>query len=274
MAVEDEPFGPQGGVSPGQLAAEGMSASRIAGLDSGTPDDNDVFPFVAVVDEVAPTHSSTVGGAGHATSVIAIGGKSYTVVASGATGDQINAGSNAATFLANILAKVNADTATTLCTATNPSGNDLLLTGNAGVGATPITLTSNDASFPVTAFSGGVDYSETLQKAASSVMPQPLMSFVDHGNSDLTIDATNWRDYHGKTVSMPSTRTVTVTDGVPSGFWSTIQDVTANTHEIIAGGTLTLQNVDGHNAIKASGHVTVWRDDGDILHLVGETDTV
>ena len=52
-----------------------------------------------------------------AAETVVIGGKTYTFVVSGATGDEINIGTTAAETLVSLMEKINADKETTLCTA-------------------------------------------------------------------------------------------------------------------------------------------------------------
>lgn len=96
---------------------------------------------------------SFAGGADAGT--ISVGSKVYTVVASGATGDQINAGADATEYADNIATKVTADTADTLCTAVN-TGTDLDFTANdVGTAGNSITLSTTDPNLTLGSFGGG-----------------------------------------------------------------------------------------------------------------------
>lgn len=88
---------------------------------------------------------------------ITVGNKVYTVVASGATGDEINAGASATDYAANIATQVNTDTADTLCTAIDSTG-DLDFTANtAGVDGNSIALSTTDPNLTLVPFAGGSD---------------------------------------------------------------------------------------------------------------------
>ena len=93
---------------------------------------------------------------------ISVGSKVYTVVASGATGDQINAGATATDYADNIAAKVTTDTASTLCTAIN-TGADLDFTANSvGTAGNSITLSTTDPNLTLGTFSGGTSVTITI----------------------------------------------------------------------------------------------------------------
>lgn len=64
--------------------------------------------------QVMTVHITANPTAGH---TFGIGGKTYTWVASGAAGDQINIGATVPLTIVNIIAKINVDKATTRCTA-------------------------------------------------------------------------------------------------------------------------------------------------------------
>lgn len=95
----------------GLFVASNAKDSHLAGIVLGTHNENDGAKFmrplmtIEVVTNPAPTET------------IGIGGKTYTFIASGATGDQINVGTDAAATALNIIAKINADKRLTVCTA-------------------------------------------------------------------------------------------------------------------------------------------------------------
>lgn len=112
------------------LAAYGLGVAAAPGVGAA----------VAAVAQLTAIDLGTIG------ATLTVGGVTYTIVASGAAGSQINIGTTPATFAANIAAKVTTDTLTTLCTAT-ASGATVTFTRNtagiAGNGA-PFSTTDPD----------------------------------------------------------------------------------------------------------------------------------
>lgn len=84
-----------------------------------------------------------------------VGGKAYTWKASSPTGDQILIGSDAIASALNIVAKVNADTATTLCTAEANGAAVELMANTAGAAGNSIALTTDGARLTKVAFANG-----------------------------------------------------------------------------------------------------------------------
>lgn len=91
-------------------AAKGKG-SHFAGFVLGTHNQNDGVNWSRSCMFIQVATNPT------ATETIAIGAKTYTFVASGATGDQINIGLSASATATNIINKINADQASTFCTA-------------------------------------------------------------------------------------------------------------------------------------------------------------
>jgi len=85
--------------------------SPFAGFVLGSNNENDganmARPVMVISVATNPAPTETIG----------IGTKTYTFIASGATGDQINVGTLAVDTMANIIAKINEDTADTGVTA-------------------------------------------------------------------------------------------------------------------------------------------------------------
>lgn len=125
---------------------------------TGTPASTDKIAYTAITAAVAATSSWTCEDHGTADATIIVGSKLYTVVASGATGDQINAGANAGDYATNIANKITTDTASTLCTCV-ANGDELAFTANtAGAAGNDIPLSTNDdAGISHSAFSNGTD---------------------------------------------------------------------------------------------------------------------
>jgi len=84
-----------------------------------------------------------------------IGGKTYTFKTSSPSGDQILVGSEAIATALNIVAKVNADTATTLCTSEANGAIVELMANTAGVGGNSIALATDGTRLTKVAFANG-----------------------------------------------------------------------------------------------------------------------
>jgi hypothetical protein len=84
-----------------------------------------------------------------------IGGKTYTWKISSPSGDQILIGSDAIASALNLVAKVNADTSTTLCTAEASGAAIELMANTAGVAGNSITLTVDGTRLTKVAFANG-----------------------------------------------------------------------------------------------------------------------
>ena len=124
----------------------------MLGNNQGTPYNSPslfLFDNATPVAEVITVVFSGIPTAGQKTRV---GNVTYTWVASGATGDQINVGASAALSAAALDTKVDADTARTLCTSANSTVTDVLTANTAGIGvdfytdSTVITATITTAN--------------------------------------------------------------------------------------------------------------------------------
>lgn len=135
------------------------------GLPSGEPKGTDIVSFIDFDEAQVAEATGTAADPGTPDSVITVGTKTYTVVASGATGDQINAGASANDFADNIATKVTADTADTLCTCVDTTG-DLVFTANdAGAAGNSIPISTDDPGLTLGAFEGGTDDTYTLKQS-------------------------------------------------------------------------------------------------------------
>ena len=85
-----------------------------------------------------------------------VGGKTYTLKTASPSGDQILIGASALATAANIVAKVNADKASTLCTAENNGTVISLMATTAGAGGNSIELTTDGTRLTKIAFANGV----------------------------------------------------------------------------------------------------------------------
>lgn len=86
---------------------------------------------------------------------LSVGSKIYSFVSGVVVGDQIQSSASNNTTAANILTKINTDTATTLCTATRNNAVLTLLANTAGVAGNSIDLESSAAHVTIVAFVGG-----------------------------------------------------------------------------------------------------------------------
>lgn len=108
---------------------------------------------------------------------IAVGGKIYEFVASGAVGDQINIGSDAAHTATNIAAKVNTDTVAALCTALC-TGEVITFTANQA-GTNDIDLVSDGVRITGTAFDGGTPTLASIMKSPTHIRIGELYYKID-----------------------------------------------------------------------------------------------
>lgn len=130
---------------------------------------------------------------------LTVGGKVYTFVSSGPVGDQIVSSASNNTTAANTLIKINADTATTLCTATRNNAALTLLANTAGIAGNSLDLESSATHITVSAFTGGAaaitedDISRILdQNAVASVW----VASTDYVYGDVVIPTDDNRNGH------------------------------------------------------------------------------
>lgn len=111
-------------------------------------------PAVVAAFATAQLTTTDIGTIGQ---TLSIGGKVYTISVDGLGVDEIEVGVDAADFAANIAARVNTDTATTLCTAV-PTGAVVVFTANTiGAGGNSITFSTTDPDITINnVFTGGV----------------------------------------------------------------------------------------------------------------------
>lgn len=145
---------------------------------TGTPDSNDLIGYTAVTPAVTATAEWTCDDVGTVGATIIVGNKLYTVVASGATGDQIDDGASATAFADNIATKVTTDTADTLCTAENVGAVITFTANTTGAAGNNIPLSTTDVNITADVFVDGADAVYT-PKATSALA-------LAGGNGDVT----------------------------------------------------------------------------------------
>lgn len=99
--------------------------------------------------------SLALGGNPSNDDVMTIGGKTYTFKTSGPTGDQIQIGSDAVATAFNVVAKVNADKVTTLCTASANGNRVDLMANTAGIAGNSIAVATDGVRIQSVAFTNG-----------------------------------------------------------------------------------------------------------------------
>lgn len=239
----------------GELPYDAPSG-QIYNLPTGTPGVLDLIPYNAQTAAVAATASGSTTNQGTPGSTIIVGHKLYDVVASGATGDQINTGNSDSTYAANIANKVTADTASTLCVCV-AEVTDLTFTANTpGATGNGIEISGNDPNLMLdTAFTGGADEINVLMAVpAESISGNPAVTVLSDGATvtwDLDI-STNAK------VTIVGNRTLDVTN-VASGDSGTIIVIQGS------GGNHTLALPAGSKVVNGgSGAVTLSTGAGDI----------
>lgn len=145
------------------------SGGYIQILPADSPAGTDYVEYFETVAAVAAEASLTCDDAGTVGSNLQVGNRVYAVVASGATGDEINAGSNATEYAENIADKVTADTADTLCTAADTTGDVAFTANTEGEAGNSILLFSTDPEISsLVAFNGGADATYEAKKSLVS----------------------------------------------------------------------------------------------------------
>lgn len=158
----------------------------ILGLPSGTPKDTDPLLFVDSDPAVVATATGEATDVGTPTSEIIVGNKTYTVVASGATGDQINAGATPTEYADNIATKVTADTADTLCTAVNDGANLVFTANDPGADGNDIPLSTDDPELTLGEFENGADATDVLKQGTVSGIVQTAVLEADFPKTNTT----------------------------------------------------------------------------------------
>lgn len=143
-------------------------AGQIYELTDGTPTGGDQIAYNVVTAAVAATASLSCTDQGTVGSQLLVGGKQYTIVASGATGDQIDRGADADAYADNIATKVTTDAADTLCTAADVTGTVTFTASTVGAAGNDITLftTDDSAITSLTPFASGADQVNVLKRSS------------------------------------------------------------------------------------------------------------
>lgn len=251
-----------------------MPSGQIYDLTAGTPADGDQFEYNAVTPAVAATAVITCNDAGTVGRQIAVGDKVYEIVASGATGDQIDAGPNDSTYAGNIATKITDETANTFCTA-SLNGVDVELTANtAGEAGNSINLFSTDDSAEVTQeFEGGADQINVLKRtSAASVSSAPAFEVLTANDDDEVLWSFDGAESRNASLNLDGNYTL-ILDGIADGATGTIaitQDGGSN--------TLDLNGSDNYVVNDGAGVLTLTPTDGatDIASFVydGGTDRI
>lgn len=225
---------------------------------AGTPTSTDLIGYTAVTAAVTATAEWTCDDVGTAGATIIVGGKLYTVVASGATGPQINAGATATEYADNIATKVTTDTASTLCTAENASAVITFTANTTGAVGNDIPLSTTDENITADVFVDGAD----------AVYTPKATTFADLGTGDaafqtLTDGATVTWTFSGAEsrnaqVTIAGNRTLAIS-GATNGATGTLKVVQGS------GGSRTLALPAGSKVIAdGQGVVTLSTVAGDI----------
>lgn len=206
------------GVEPKGLSSRNLS-SMISDLEPGTPNADSLWCFVDIVGEAAATASATATDLGTEDESITVGGKIYTIVASADPEEaEISKGADQEEYAANIVAKINEDTADTLCTA-EIDGDDArvfhLTANDVGEAGNDIPFATTDPNLTIDAeFGGGVTGSETLKSADRSALLTPSIRPVTGETDEITA-----ADNNGiVTYDCSDPCAVTFSGDVPIGF--------------------------------------------------------
>lgn len=145
-------------------------AAAFGSASSETPAPTDLIAFARETAAEAATAELEITGTGNAGSLLTVGNKTYTIVASSPGADEIEVGADAETFAMNIETAIDADTADTLCTAAIVSFTTINLTANtAGSAGNSIPLATDDDDITiVNTFENGADAFFTLYTAPAS----------------------------------------------------------------------------------------------------------
>lgn len=209
---------------------------------AGTPTSTDLIGYTAVTAAVTATAEWTCDDVGTAGATIIVGGKLYTVVASGATGPQINAGATATEYADNIATKVTTDTASTLCTAENASAVITFTANTTGVVGNDIPLSTTDENITADVFVDGADAVYT-PKATSAAALNPLPNVRTITGDDTITQADN-----GKIISAEKATAIeiTVTGPFDAGFNCLVVQTDDGAVEFVQGSNCGLQQREGN----------------------------
>lgn len=145
-------------------------AAAFGSASSGRPAPTDLIAFARETAAESATAQLEITGTGKAGSLLTVGNKTYTIVASSPGADEIEVGADAETFAMNIETAIDADTADTLCTAAIVSFTTIYLAANtAGSAGNSIPLATDDDDITiVNTFKNGADAFFTLYTAPAS----------------------------------------------------------------------------------------------------------
>lgn len=122
-----------------------------------------------------------------------LGDAVFTVVASGASGQQINAGSTATTFAANIVTAVNANSTLTRCTASAVDDAITFTALSEGADGNDITISEVEPNLSVTSFTGGITGGYFLKKTTVAEIGQGVQGLqiitTAAGTTTLTVNS-------------------------------------------------------------------------------------
>ena len=159
-----------------------------------------LYHFGDSTEAVAATGTITFSANPTATDTITINGTAFTYVASGATGAQINIGSDLAATLAETKAVLNASADTDVDDATYDHNGSTVLTithDTAGSAGNSFTLAASAATVSGSTLSGGADSGDALDSSGNSLdltptnSPTKFLGFNDYLEDAYHFDGTN-----------------------------------------------------------------------------------
>jgi len=216
------------------------------------------FLDIDAADAVKATGNIHLASQPNADDTLVVGGKTYTFKVTPTLSTHIAIGDDIETTATNIAAKINTDTATTLCTA-DPAPADVALTANtAGTAGNSITLTVDGTRLTKTAFAGG---------DAADALVQPFHAAYDYGESTevkimnktlanvcLIFDGDNLASSQGehlyarlKNCSLGAPGTIALKSGSASGTGNTVNEYEIKFMGLIVPGETA---ADGYGVIK------------------------